>query len=103
MADLLPRFYDVNEGGIYIDGINIKDFRVHDLRGLMGNVNQEAILFNDSFYNNITFGVENATMEQVIEAAKIANAHDFIMATEQGYDTCIGDREAVFRAGSDNV
>ncbi len=74
----------MNEGGIYIDGINIKDFRVHDLRGLMGNVNQEAILFNDSFYNNITFGVENATMEQVIEAAKIANAHDFIMATEQG-------------------
>lgn len=103
MADLLPRFYDVNEGGIYIDGINIKDFRVHDLRGLMGNVNQEAILFNDSFYNNITFGVENATMEQVIEAAKIANAHDFIMATEQGYDTCIGDRGSRLREGSDNV
>ena len=99
MADLLPRFYDVNEGGIYIDGINIKDFRVHDLRGLMGNVNQEAILFNDSFYNNITFGVENATMEQVIEAAKIANAHDFIMATEQGYDTCIGDRGSRLSGG----
>ncbi len=92
LADLLPRFYDVNEGGIYIDGVNIKEFKVHDLRGLMGNVNQEAILFNDSFYNNITFGVENATMEQVVEAAKIANAHEFIMATEQGYDTCIGDR-----------
>ena len=99
LADLLPRFYDVNEGGIYIDGINIKDFRVHDLRGLMGNVNQEAILFNDSFYNNITFGVENATMEQVIEAAKIANAHDFIMATEQGYDTCIGDRGSRLSGG----
>ena len=99
MADLLPRFYDVNEGGIYIDGINIKDFRVYDLRGLMGNVNQEAILFNDSFYNNITFGVENATMEQVIEAAKIANAHDFIMATEQGYDTCIGDRGSRLSGG----
>ena len=99
MADLLPRFYDVNEGGIYIDGINIKDFRVHDLRGLMGNVNQEAILFNDSFYNNITFGVENATMEQVIEAAKIANAHEFIMATEQGYDTCIGDRGSRLSGG----
>ena len=99
MADLLPRFYDVNEGGIYIDGVNIKDFRVRDLRGLMGNVNQEAILFNDSFYNNITFGVENATMEQVIEAAKIANAHDFIMATEEGYDTCIGDRGSRLSGG----
>ena len=99
MADLLPRFYDVNEGGIYIDGVNIKDFRVRDLRELMGNVNQEAILFNDSFYNNITFGVENATMEQVIEAAKIANAHDFIMATEEGYDTCIGDRGSRLSGG----
>lgn len=92
MADLLPRFYDVNEGGIYIDGINIKDLKVHDLRELMGNVNQEAILFNDSFYNNITFGVNNATKEQVIAAARIANAHDFIMETENGYDTNIGDR-----------
>ena len=95
----MPRFYDVNEGGIYIDGVNIKDFRVRDLRGLMGNVNQEAILFNDSFYNNITFGVENATMEQVIEAAKIANAHDFIMATEEGYNTCIGDRGSRLSGG----
>lgn len=92
MADLLPRFYDVQEGGIYIDGVNIKDMRVHDLRSIMGNVNQEAILFNDTFYNNITFGVENATQEQVEEAARIANAHDFIMATEEGYDTPIGDR-----------
>lgn len=92
MADLLPRFYDVNEGGIYIDGINVKDLRIHDLRELMGNVNQEAILFNDSFYNNITFGVNNATKEQVIAAARIANAHDFIMETENGYDTNIGDR-----------
>lgn len=92
MADLLPRFYDVNEGGIYIDGTNIKDFKVHDLRELMGNVNQEAILFNDTFYNNITFGVANATRQQVEEAARIANAHDFIMESEQGYDTNIGDR-----------
>ena len=92
MVDLLPRFYDVNEGGIYIDGVNIKDMRVADLRAMMGNVNQEAILFNDTFYNNITFGVENATREQVEEAARIANAHDFIMATEKGYDTPIGDR-----------
>ncbi len=99
LADLLPRFYDVNEGGIYIDGVNVKEFKVHDLRGLMGNVNQEAILFNDTFYNNITFGVENATMEQVIEAAKIANAHEFILATEQGYDTCIGDRGSRLSGG----
>jgi ABC-type multidrug transport system fused ATPase/permease subunit len=92
IADLLPRFYDVNEGGIYIDGVNIKDANVHDLRALMGNVNQEAILFNDTFFNNIAFGVESATMEQVIDAARIANAHEFIMATENGYDTNIGDR-----------
>lgn len=92
MADLLPRFYDVNKGGVFIDGVDIRDMSPVDLRSLMGNVNQEAILFNDTFYNNITFGVENATMEQVIAAAKIANAHDFIMATEKGYDTSIGDR-----------
>lgn len=92
MADLLPRFYDVEKGGIFIDGVNIKDMAVFDLREMMGNVNQEAILFNDSFYNNITFGVEHATKEQVIEAAKIANAHDFIMATEEQYNTNIGDR-----------
>lgn len=92
MADLLPRFYDVNKGGIFIDGVNIKDMKVFDLRAMMGNVNQEAILFNDTFYNNITFGVTDATQEEVEEAARIANAHDFIMATEQGYDTPIGDR-----------
>lgn len=103
MADLLPRFYDVNEGGIYIDGINIKDFRVHDLRGLMGNVNQEAILFNDSFYNNITFGVENATMEQVIEAAK--SPMRTISSWRPNKDTilALATGEAVFREGSDNV
>lgn len=92
MADLLPRFYDVNSGKIMIDGHDIRDLKVHDLRSLMGNVNQEAILFNDTIFNNIAFGVKNATMEQVIQAAKIANAHDFIMATEDGYNTNIGDR-----------
>lgn len=92
LADLLPRFYDAGSGRITIDGTDIRNFKVHDLRSLMGNVNQEAILFNDSFYNNITFGVENATMEQVERAARIANAHDFIIASEQGYDTMIGDR-----------
>ena len=92
MADLIPRFYDVDSGSITIDGIDVRDLRVHDLRSFMGNVNQEAILFNDSFYNNITFGVKEATMEQVIEAAKIANAHEFIIESEQGYDTNIGDR-----------
>ncbi|WP_108822677.1 ABC transporter ATP-binding protein [Dysgonomonas sp. Marseille-P4361] len=99
MADLLPRFYDVDKGGIYIDDVNIKDADIHDLRGLMGNVNQEAILFNDTFFNNIAFGVENATMEQVIEAAKVANAHDFIMATEDGYNTNIGDRGGKLSGG----
>lgn len=92
MVDLIPRYYDVLQGEIAIDGVNVKDMKVKSLRALIGNVNQEAILFNDSFYNNITFGVENATMEQVVEAAKIANAHDFIMETENGYDTCVGDR-----------
>ena len=92
MADLLPRFYDVAKGSVSIDGTDIRDLRVADLRSLMGNVNQEAILFNDSFYNNITFGVPSATMEEVERAARIANAHDFIMESEQGYDTPIGDR-----------
>lgn len=92
LVDLIPRFHDVQKGKVLIDGVDVKDIVVKDLRSLIGNVNQEAILFNDSFYNNITFGVENATMEQVIEAAKIANAHDFIMETEEGYDTNIGDR-----------
>lgn len=92
LVDLLPRYHDVTGGDILIDGVNVKDLAISDLRSLIGNVNQEAILFNDSFYNNITFGVEHATMEQVIEAAKIANAHDFIMESEQGYDTKVGDR-----------
>lgn len=92
LADLLPRFYDVGEGRIMIDGIDIRDVKVRDLRSLMGNVNQEAILFNDTIFNNIAFGVDNASMEDVVAAAKIANAHDFIMASENGYDTMIGDR-----------
>ena len=92
LVDLLPRYHDVTSGEILIDGIDVKDFRLKGLRGLIGNVNQDAILFNDSFFNNIAFGVENATMEQVVEAAKIANAHDFIMESEQGYDTNVGDR-----------
>jgi ABC-type multidrug transport system fused ATPase/permease subunit len=92
LADLLPRYYDVQEGEICIDGINIKDFKVKDLRSLMGIVNQEAILFNDTFYNNIAFGVDNATQEDVERAAKIANAHDFIMASPEGYKMNIGDR-----------
>ncbi|HKJ41180.1 MAG TPA: ABC transporter ATP-binding protein [Sunxiuqinia sp.] len=92
LVDLLPRFWDVTEGGIFIDGVDIRDMKIHDLRNLMGNVNQEPILFNESFLNNIAFGVEGATEEDVINAAKIANAHDFIMATENGYMTNIGDR-----------
>ncbi len=92
MADLLPRFYDVASGSISIDGIDIRDLRVSDLRGLMGNVNQEAILFNDTFFANIAFGVDNATQKEVEAAARIANAHEFIMETEQGYQTTIGDR-----------
>ena len=92
LVDLIPRYYDVQKGEVLIDGINVKDLGIHDLRRLIGNVNQEAILFNDTFFNNISFGVENATLEQVQEAAKVANAHDFIMATEQGYDTPVGDR-----------
>jgi subfamily B ATP-binding cassette protein MsbA len=92
LVDLIPRYHDVKEGEVLIDGKNIKGLRISELRSFIGNVNQEAILFNDTFYNNITFGVDNATMEQVIEAAKIANAHDFIMESEHGYDTMIGDR-----------
>ena len=99
LVDLLPRFYDVNKGSITIDGQDIRDVSLHSLRSLMGNVNQEAILFNDTFYNNITFGVKNATREQVIAAAKIANAHDFIMETENGYDTNIGDRGCLLSGG----
>jgi subfamily B ATP-binding cassette protein MsbA len=92
LVDLIPRYYDVQEGEVLIDGINVKDLGIHDLRQLIGNVNQEAILFNDSFRNNISFGVDNATQTQIEEAAKIANAYDFIMASEHGFDTNIGDR-----------
>ncbi|MCI6494998.1 MAG: ABC transporter ATP-binding protein/permease [Bacteroidales bacterium] len=92
LVDLIPRFWDVERGEVKVDGINVKDLRVKDLRSLMGNVNQEAILFNDTIYNNIAFGAEGVTREQVEDAARIANAHDFIMETEQGYDTIIGDR-----------
>ncbi len=99
LVDLLPRYYDPLKGEVMIDGVNIKKYTRHDLRSLMGNVNQEAILFNDTFYNNIAFGVESATLEQVVEAAKIANAHDFIMATENGYETNIGDRGSKLSGG----
>ena len=99
LVDLLPRYHGVQLAELTIDGVNIKNFRIHDLRALIGNVNQEAILFNDTFFNNIAFGVENATMEQVIEAAKIANAHDFIMETELGYQTNIGDRGGKLSGG----
>ncbi|MFW9623607.1 ABC transporter ATP-binding protein [Bacteroides graminisolvens] len=99
LVDLLPRFYEATEGEVLIDGINVKDSTLTDLRSIMGNVNQEAILFNDTFFNNIAFGVKGATKEQVIEAAKIANAHDFIMASEQGYDTNIGDRGGKLSGG----
>jgi ATP-binding cassette, subfamily B, bacterial MsbA len=99
LVDLLPRYHDMQQGEILVDGINIKDVRISDLRGLIGNVNQEAILFNDTFYNNIAFGVESTDLEHVIQAAKIANAHDFIMETENGYDTNIGDRGGKLSGG----
>jgi ABC-type multidrug transport system fused ATPase/permease subunit len=107
MADLIPRFYDVTGGSITIDGVNVKDVRTRDLRALMGNVNQEAILFNDTFYNNITFGVDTTqpapgggTWQQAVEAAaRIANAHDFIMDTPDGYETSIGDRGSRLSGG----
>lgn len=99
LVDLIPRFFDVNEGSITIDGKDIREVSIHDLRSLMGNVNQDPILFNDSIFNNIAFGVENATMEQVIEAAKIANAHEFIVEKEEGYDTNIGDRGVKLSGG----
>ena len=92
MVDLIPRYYDAQEGEVLIDGVNVKDLGLHDLRSLIGNVNQESILFNDTFFNNISFGVPNASLEEVQQAARIANAHAFIMATEQGYDTKVGDR-----------
>ena len=99
LVDMLPRYHDVQSGSITIDGINIKDVTLHALRSLIGNVNQEAILFNDTFFNNIAFGVDNATMEQVVSAAKIANAHDFIMETPNGYNTNIGDRGGKLSGG----
>lgn len=99
LADLLPRFYDVDAGRVTVDGVDVRDLRVHDLRSFMGNVNQEAILFNDTFYNNITFGVSDARMEDVVEAAKIANAHEFIMESAEGYDTNIGDRGCKLSGG----
>ena len=99
LVDLLPRFYDVTQGQILIDGVDVREARLSDLRGLMGNVNQEAILFNDTFYNNIAFGVEQATRAQVEEAARIANAHAFIEASEQGYETNIGDRGGKLSGG----
>jgi ATP-binding cassette subfamily B protein/subfamily B ATP-binding cassette protein MsbA len=99
LVDLIPRYHDVCKGQILFDGKDVRDFRVRDLRSLIGNVNQEAILFNDTIFNNIAFGVEGATMEQVIEAAKIANAHDFIMEKEDGYQTNIGDRGAKLSGG----
>lgn len=99
LVDLLPRYHDVQGGEIKIDGVSIKEVRIADLRSIIGNVNQEAILFNDTFFNNIAFGVENATMEQVVEAAKIANAHDFIMEKEDGYHTNIGDRGSKLSGG----
>lgn len=92
LVDLIPRFWDADSGVVEVFGHDVRDYRVRDLRALMGNVNQEAILFNDTFYNNITFGVENATPEQVYEAARIANAHEFILASPEGYQTMIGDR-----------
>jgi subfamily B ATP-binding cassette protein MsbA len=98
-VDLLPRFYDVIGGRILIDGIDIRELKLHDLRDLMGNVNQEAILFNDTIYNNIAFGVENTTEDEVIAAAKVANAHDFIIETDLGYDTVIGDRGSKLSGG----
>ena len=99
LVDLIPRYHDVCAGEILLDGTDLREFRVKDLRSLIGNVNQEAILFNDTIFNNIAFGVEGATMEQVIAAAKIANAHDFIMEKEEGYQTNIGDRGAKLSGG----
>ena len=98
-VDLLPRFYDVKEGQIKVDGVDIRDLNITDLRSLMGNVNQEPILFNDSFFNNIAFGVENATEEDVMNAAKVANAHEFIINTPNGYQSNIGDRGGKLSGG----
>jgi len=99
LVDLLPRFYDVKEGEIKIDGINIQDLKILDLRNLMGIVSQESILFNDTIYNNIAFGMETASEEEIIAAAKVANAHEFILQTEHGYQTNIGDRGSKLSGG----
>ncbi len=99
LVDLIPRFYDVDSGRITIDGTDIREFKLDGLRSLMGNVNQEPILFNDTIFNNIAFGVEGATEKQVIEAAKIANAHEFIMEKEEGYQTNVGDRGCKLSGG----
>ncbi|MDD2490968.1 MAG: ATP-binding cassette domain-containing protein, partial [Bacteroidales bacterium] len=99
LVDLIPRYYDVTSGSIFIDGVDIRDYAPRDLIGLMGIVTQEAILFNDSVYNNITFGLQNVKREDVIAAAKIANAHDFIMQMESGYETNIGDRGGKLSGG----
>ena len=99
LVDLIPRFYDPSAGTVSIDGKDIRGVRLRDLRSLMGNVNQDPILFNDTIYNNIAFGVENATREQVEAAAKIANAHEFIMEKEEGYETNIGDRGVKLSGG----
>ncbi len=99
MADMLPRYYDADKGAIRIDGTDLRKFRIHDVRKLMGIVSQESILFNDTVFNNIAFGMENMSEEAVIEAAKVANAHDFIMAMPQGYQTSIGDRGSKLSGG----
>ncbi len=99
MVDLIPRFWDVDKGSVLINGADVRDWKIKDLRGLMGNVNQEAILFNDTFFNNIAFGAEGATREDVERAARIANAHDFIMETPDGYDTLVGDRGCLLSGG----
>ena len=99
LVDLIPRYHDLQQGCILIDGTDIKDLKIKSLRSLIGNVNQEAILFNDTIFNNIAFGVENATREEVEAAAKIANAHDFIMESENGYDTIVGDRGCKLSGG----
>ncbi len=99
LVDLIPRYHDVKSGAVTIDGTDVRDMKLRSLRGMIGNVNQEAILFNDTIFNNIAFGVENATMESVVAAAKIANAHDFIMEKEKGYDTMVGDRGGLLSGG----
>ncbi len=99
LVDLIPRFYDPTGGSILLDGVDIREVSTRDLRALIGNVNQDPILFNDTIFNNIAFGVENATMEQVVAAAKIANAHEFIIEKPEGYNTCIGDRGVMLSGG----